>query len=161
MNMRFAKVNFDKFYCAHIANLAGLAILLTLAATFPGRSLAQQRGQKTFPSAEAASQALVTAAQNNDEKGMLDILGPEGKQIVSSGDDTEDAQNRANFATKYQEMHRLVREADGTTTLYIGAENWPTPIPIANKGDSWYFDTEAGKKEILYRRIGKNEMSAI
>jgi hypothetical protein len=161
MNMRFAKVNFDKFYCAHIANLAGLAILLTLAATFPGRSLAQQRGQKTFPSAEAASQALVTAAQNNDEKGMLDILGPEGKQIVSSGDDTEDAQNRANFATKYQEMHRLVREPDGTTTLYIGAENWPTPIPIANKGDSWYFDTEAGKKEILYRRVGKNEMSAI
>ncbi|HEY4742523.1 MAG TPA: DUF2950 domain-containing protein [Candidatus Acidoferrales bacterium] len=165
--MRCVKVNFDKFYCGDmfhcekIAKLTGLAILLTLAATFPARSLAQQRGQKTFPSAEAASQALVTAAQNNDEKGMLDILGPEGKQIVSSGDDTEDAQNRANFAAKYQEMHRLVREPDGTTTLYIGAENWPTPIPIANKGNNWYFDTEAGKKEVLYRRVGKNEMSAI
>ncbi|MGC1688155.1 MAG: DUF2950 domain-containing protein [Candidatus Acidiferrales bacterium] len=165
--MRRVKVNFDKFYCGDmfhcekIAKLTGLAILLTLAATFPARSLAQQRGQKTFPSAEAASQALVTAAQNNDEKGMLDILGPEGKQIVSSGDDTEDAQNRANFAARYQEMHRLVREPDGTTTLYIGAENWPTPIPIANKGNNWYFDTEAGKKEVLYRRVGKNEMSAI
>ena len=62
---------------------------------------------------------------------------------------------------KYEEMHRLVKEPDGTVTLYIGAENWPTPIPLVNKGNSWYFDTEAGKKEILYRRIGRNEMSAI
>ena len=105
--------------------------------------------------------ALVTAAQNNDEKAMLEILGPDGKQIVSSGDDAEDAESRANFVKKYQEMHRLVKEPDGTTTLYIGAENWPTPIPLVNKGKSWYFDTEAGKKEILYRRIGRNEMSAI
>ena len=58
-------------------------------------------------------------------------------------------------------MHRLVKEPDGTTTLYIGAENWPTPIPLVNKGNSWYFDTEAGKKEILYRRIGRNEISTI
>jgi hypothetical protein len=58
-------------------------------------------------------------------------------------------------------MHRLVKEPDGTTTLYIGAENWPTPIPLVNHGDSWYFDTEAGKKEILYRRIGQNEISSI
>ena len=92
---------------------------------------------------------------------MMGILGPEGKQIVSSGDDAEDAQNRANFAQKYQEMHRIVKEPDGTTTLYIGAENWPTPIPLVNKGSTWYFDTEAGKKEILFRRIGRNEMSAI
>ena len=123
--------------------------------------MAQQPGQKTFSSPEDASNALVTAAQNNDEKAMLDILGPDGKQIVSSGDETEDAQSRANFVQRYQEMHRLVKEPDGTTTLYIGAENWPTPIPLVNKGNSWYFDTEAGKKEILYRRIGRNEISTI
>jgi hypothetical protein len=58
-------------------------------------------------------------------------------------------------------MHRLVKEPDGTTVLYIGAENWPTPIPLANKGNLWYFDTDAGRKEILYRRIGRNEMSTI
>jgi hypothetical protein len=58
-------------------------------------------------------------------------------------------------------MHRLVKEPDGTTTLYIGAENWPTPIPLVNKDKSWYFDTETGKKEILYRRIGENELSTI
>ena len=92
---------------------------------------------------------------------MLEILGPDGKQIVSSGDETEDALHRANFVRKYHEMHRLVKEPDGTTTLYIGAENWPTPIPLVNKGNSWYFNTDAGKKEILYRRIGRNEMSTI
>jgi len=116
---------------------------------------------KTFSSAEEASQALAAAAQNNDEKAMMEILGPAGKQLVSSGDDAEDAQNRANFAQRYQEMHRLLKEPDGTTTLYIGAENWPTPIPLVNSGKAWYFDTEAGKKEILFRRIGRNELSAI
>ena len=92
---------------------------------------------------------------------MLDILGSDGKQIVSSGDDAEDAESRANFVKRYQEMHRLVKEPDGTTVLYIGAENWPTPIPLMNKGNAWYFDTDAGKHEILYRRIGRNEISAI
>src|SRR5258708_21502810 len=92
---------------------------------------------------------------------MLDVLGPDGKQIVSSGDETEDAQNRSNFVQRFQEMHRLVKEPDGTIVLYIGAKNWPTPIPLANKGNSWYFDTDAGKKEILFRRIGRNEISTI
>jgi len=58
-------------------------------------------------------------------------------------------------------MHRLVKEPDGTTSLYIGPENWPTPIPLVNRGHAWYFDTEAGKQEILFRRIGENEISTI
>jgi hypothetical protein len=152
-------LNFNKFHRAFSPRLAGLAVVLT--GCFMTASVAQQADQKAFSSAEEASNALVAASQNNDEKAMLDILGPDGKQIVSSGDDAEDAQSRANFVHKYQEMHRLVNEPDGTTVLYIGAENWPTPIPLANKGNSWYFDTEAGKKEILYRRIGRNELSAI
>ncbi len=149
----------DKFHWANLPKLAAVAILLT--GCFATRAVAQQPGQKTFASPEDASNALVTAAQNNDEKAMLEILGPKEKQIVSSGDETEDARSRANFVEKYQEMHRLVKEPDGTTTLYIGAHNWPTPIPLVNKGNAWYFDTEAGKKEILYRRVGRNEMSAI
>ncbi len=155
--MRRMKLNVDKFQWASLPILA--AVLLT--ACFPIRSVAQQPGQKTFSSPEDASNAFFTAVQSNDEKVMLDILGPNGKQIVSSGDETEDASSRANFVEKYQEMHRLVKEPDGTTTLYIGAENWPTPIPLVNRGNSWYFDTEAGKKEILYRRIGQNEISTI
>ena len=157
--MRRTNVNSGKFHWANLPKLAVAAVLLT--ACFSGRSMAQQPGQKTFSSAEDASTALVTAAQGNNEKTMLDILGPDGKQIVSSGDDAEDAESRANFVRRYQEMHRLVTEPNGTTTLYIGAENWPTPIPLVNKGKTWYFDTDAGKKEILYRRIGQNETSAI
>ena len=106
---------------------------MLLATCFPTRSTAQQQGQKTFSSGGGgeASNALVTAAQSNDEKGMLDILGADGKQIVSSGDETEGAaQSRATFVARYQEMHRLVKEPDGTTVLYIGAHNWPTPIPL-------------------------------
>src|SRR5271157_5276996 len=157
--VRRMKLNFYKFYWANLSKLAAVAILL--ACWFPTRSMAQQPDQKTFSSPEEASNALVTAVQSDDESTMLDILGPDGEQIVSSGDETEDAHNRANFVQKYREMHRLVREPDGTTTLYIGAKNWPTPIPLVNKGNSWYFDTEAGKKEILYMRIGQNEMSTI
>ncbi len=153
-------LNIDKFHWANLPKLAVVAILLS--GCFATRSLAQQKGQKTFSSAEDASSALVTATQSNDEKAMLEILGPDGNQIVSSGDEIEDAHSRANFVQKYQEMHRLVKEPNGTTiVLYIGAENWPTPIPLVNSGNEWYFDTEAGKKEILFRRIGRNEMSAI
>jgi len=154
-----AKLKLKKSSWARLSSLAAVALLI--AASFPARSLAQQKGQKTFPSPEDASAALFAALQSNDEKAVLDIFGPDGKQIVSSGDDVEDAQSRANFAQKYQEMHRLVKELDGTITLYIGAMNWPTPIPIVNSGNSWYFNTEAGKKEILARRVGRNEMSAI
>lgn len=156
--MRRTKLDLHRF---HSANLLKLAAAILLAVCFPIRSMAQQQGQMTFASPEAASKALVTASQNNDEKALLDILGPDAKQIVSSGDAAEDAENRANFVKRYQEMHRLVKEPDGTTTLYTGAENWPMPIPLVNKGNLWYFDTDAGKKEILYRRIGRNELSAI
>ena len=153
------KMKFKKYHWANLSKLAAVAILLT--GCVPARSLAQEQGQKTFSSAEDASQALFAAARSDDEKAMLEILGSDAKQIVSSGDATEDAENRANFAKKYEEMHRLVKEPDGTTSLYIGAENWPTPIPLMNRGNAWYFDTEAGKQEILFRRVGENELSTI
>jgi len=152
-------LNVEKFHGPNLAALTAVAFLFMVC--FPTRSMAQQLGRKTFSSPEEASKALVTAMQSNDERALLEILGPAGKRIVSSGDETEDADSRASFVQKYEQMHRLVREPDGTTTLYIGAENWPTPIPLMNKGNSWYFDTEAGEKEILFRRIGRNEMSAI
>ena len=154
--MQRTKLSFDKFHWADFPTLAAVAILLTVC--FPMRSMAQQPGQKTFSSPEDASHALVTAAQGNDEKAMLDILGANGRQIVSSGDETEDATNRAREISG----NAPFGERTGwNTTLYIGAENWPTPIPLVHQGNSWYFDTEAGKKEILYRRIGQNEISTI
>lgn len=158
-HMRQMNLYFDRSFWASFSKVVGVAIIA--AVCFPVRALPQQRGQKTFSSPQDAGNAFFAAVQSNDEKAMLDILGPEGKKIVSSGDETADADSRANFEHKYQEMHRFVKEPDGTTTLYIGAENWPTPIPLMNSGNSWYFDTEAGKQEILYRRIGENEISTI
>jgi hypothetical protein len=157
--MQRAKLKLNKSHWANMGTFAGVVVLALGCFTSP--SMAQQPGQKTFKSPEEAGEALFKAAQSNDGKAMLDILGADGKQIVSSGDETEDAESRANFAEKYQQMHRLAKEANGSTVLFIGAKNWPTPIPLVNKSGSWYFDTEAGKQEILYRRVGRNEMSAI
>jgi hypothetical protein len=157
--MRRTKLDFQYSRSCSLIRFATVAVILT--GGILASSVAQEKGQKTFSSAEDASHALVTAIQSNNEKALLEILGPDAKQIISSGDKTEDKNYRANFARKYEEMHRLVTEPDGTTTLYIGAKNWPTPIPLVNKRGSWYFDTDAGKQEILYRRVGENEMSAI
>ena len=157
--MRRMKQGFRLISSATFLTWAAVAILF--AGAFPLRSIAQENGQKTFSSPEEASKALVNAARNNDQKVMLDVLGPDAKQIVDSGDDVQDAHDRQDFVQKYQMMHRFVKEPDGTTTLYIGAENWPTPIPLMNKGKTWYFDTTDAKKEILYRRLGQNEMSTI
>lgn len=123
--------------------------------------LAQQPGQRTFTSAEDAGREFFAAMQSQDEQVALRILGPSGKDILSSGDPEEDSDTRVGFVVKYQEMHRFVTEANGTVSLIVGAENWPFPIPLVNNHGSWYFDAPAGKDEILFRRIGKNELAAV
>jgi hypothetical protein len=137
---------------------AAVVILLGFMAS---RTVAQEKGQKTFASAEDASQALVKAIESSDDKAILDVLGKDAQPIISSGDEVQDKEHRENFVKNYREMHRLFKEPDGTTTLYIGTQNWPAPIPLVNKGSIWYFDTDAAKKEILFRRVGLNEMSSI
>jgi hypothetical protein len=125
------------------------------------RSAEVPAGQKTFSSAVEASEALVAALKNDDQQSLLKVLGPSSEDILSSGDPTEDKDNRERFLQKYQQMHRLITEPDGSTTLYIGAENWPMPIPLVHSGNTWHFDTSAGKQEILYRRVGDNELTVI
>jgi hypothetical protein len=137
------------------------AIFLLWTFGFTWVLLAEQPGHRTFSSPAQASRALFLAAQAGDRTALLKIFGPDGKEIVSSGDPVEDKKGRDQFVRKYQEMNRLVEEPDGTVRLYIGAENWPLPIPLVNRNDAWYFDTGAGKEEILLRRIGRNEMTAI
>jgi hypothetical protein len=90
----------------------------------------------------------------------VDILGGD-KELVSAGDGAEDKIDREQFAQKYRQMHRLVRESDGTTLLYVGAENWPFPVPLVSRAKSWYFDADAGAQEIRFRRLGENEYAAI
>jgi Protein of unknown function (DUF2950) len=151
--------NRGKFDLTVLGTIAVGAMFLTASSGAP--ALAQQSGQETFASAGKASHALVAALKANDESTLLKILGPDAKEIVSSGDSAQDNENRAEFLRKYEQMHRLVTEPNGETTLYIGAENWPTPIPLVHKGNAWYFDTPAGKQEILYRRVGRNEFAVI
>ena len=134
--------------------------VLLLVAGFAGSSFAQEVQPKTFKSAWEASNALFEAAQKGDEPALEAILGA-GKEVTSSSDDVEDQLEREQFSKKYQEMHRLVREADGSTVLYIGAENWPFPLPLVSKNAAWYFDSQTGTQEILFRRIGENEATAI
>lgn len=157
-NVRFDEYIRREFFVA-LAFTTFAAILLSLL--FVQFSTAQEPGERTFHSANEAGSALFTAAQNENEKALLDILGPAGKEIISSGDPAEDMNERVGFVEKYQEMHRFAKEADGITVLYVGAENWPFPIPLLNKNGTWYFDTDAGKQEILMRRIGRNELAAI
>ncbi len=133
------------------------AVVLILSGFLP----AQQPGQKTFASAEDASQALFVAAQSNGQTAMLEIFGPAGTALISTGDSVQDQKIRDEFVADYKEMHRVVEEPDGTTSLYIGAENWPVPVPLVSENGVWHFDTDTGKKEILFRRIGRNEYSAM
>ncbi len=121
-----------------------------------------QAEQRTFKSPEAAAEALYQATRKNDEAELLAIFGPDGREIVIWNDDAKERQEqRTQFAQKYSRLHRLVKEPDKTVQLYIGPENWPLPIPIVQYNGVWYFDSELGKQEILYRRIGKNEMEAL
>jgi hypothetical protein len=141
---------------AHVA-LATFALLLASPVT---QGLAGPLRQTTFPSPDAASRALVAAVQTHDERAVTEILGA-GAELITSGDQIQDTLERDRFVQKYQEMHRLVREPGGVTALYIGAENWPFPIPLVSHAGVWRFDPDAGTNEIRYRRIGENEVTAI
>jgi hypothetical protein len=131
--------------------------LLWSAAICAGLLSAQEPGQRTFASPGAACDALLHAVQNNNEQALEAILG---KGVISP--DKEAAQlERHQFTEKYAQMHRLVQEPEGALVLYVGAENWSFPVPLASNGGKWFFDGEAGKEEIRYRRVGENEITAM
>jgi hypothetical protein len=139
---------------------AFISLALSWGASFMP-TFAQQPGQQTFPSIDEAGRAFFAAMKAPDDRSLMRILGPAGNDVISSGDPAEDLDARTNFTVKYEEMHRFVKEPNGTMTLVVGAENWPLPISLVSKNGTWYFDTPAGKNEILFRRIGKNELAAI
>ena len=138
-----------------------LSVSLVLGLCTARATLAQQAGQKTFTSAAEAADALAAAVRNHDEAAMLAILGPSGQDLISSGDPVADKNKQDSFAAQYQASHQFAAAGDGRTYLYIGTENWPNPIPLRQNGSQWYFDTDYGKQEILYRRIGANELDVI
>ena len=142
--------------------LLGLLIIAGSGKTTVSAAQATDNAQQTFSTPEGAGKALRAAAGDDDEGVLAQVLGPDSKDILFSGDATEDKAALAAFVVKYDRMNRWVTMTDGTRVLYIGADNYPYPIPLAQNANSqWYFNTTAGKDEILARRIGKNELLAI
>jgi hypothetical protein len=136
-----------------------IAVTMVVMMTFAGSAFAGAK-QKTFTSPEEAVKALVSAARNNDDKELLSIGGADAKDLIFSGDKVADKERRENFLAKYDEQNKLVREGN-STILIIGKNDWPFPIPLAKKGETWFFDTKKGKEEVLNRRIGENELYTI
>jgi hypothetical protein len=130
------------------------ALLLGFAAT--------AQALESFKTPEAAVEALGAAAKSDDSsKALLTVLGQGGADIVSSGDAVADAATRQRFLESYDAKHQITMDADDKATLIIGQDDFPFPIPLVRKHDLWRFDTVAGRREILYRRVGRNELDAI
>jgi hypothetical protein len=123
-------------------------------------SFAATAQQKTFSSADEAVKAAIAAARKNDDKELLAIFGANAKEILFSGDAVADKERRGQFIAAYDEKNRLATKGE-ETILIVGKQEWPFPIPVVKKGQSWVFDTEKGKEEILNRRIGENELNTI
>jgi hypothetical protein len=139
--------------------LSALSLACLLVSPFAAAE--DTAAQQAFPTPAAAVSALVAADKADDMKALSSILGPDANQVLSSGDPVADKNARADFARRYQEMHRLAYDDQGRVILYIGAGNWPVPIPLVKNDRGWVFDTAAGKDELLYRRLGRNELFTI
>lgn len=136
---------------------------LALCALLPALALAQDQapaGQQLFASPQDAVNALVAAAQNNDTNALHAIFGPEGRQLASP-DAVQAAASHNLFVQRLKEKVQLATNADDNISLQIGVDAWPFPIPLVNQNGQWFFDTLAGKQEILNRRIGMDELGAI
>jgi hypothetical protein len=136
-----------------------LAVLLTGGIAF-GKAAPEAQKQKTFASPEEAVKAAVGAVKSDDNKEVLAIFGVEAKEVMFSGDPVSDKQRRQRFIQAYDQKNSLAKEGE-KMVLTVGENDWPFPIPLVKKGDQWFFDTKAGREEILNRRIGQNEMSTI
>lgn len=139
------------------------ALLLLAAAIFlvSADALSQDAGPERFPTARQAVEALIAANRNDDISALNRLLGPDASSLISSGDETQDKNDRANFVKLYHAHHRLVAAGTGKLTLVVGKTEWPLPIPIVKSEGEWSFDSADGVKELLYRRIGANELAAI
>lgn len=133
--------------------LVSLAMVALLCAT--------ANAQQAFKTPDEAASALAGAAKAGDPKAIVTVLGPDGDDIVSSGDPVADAATRDKFLAAYDAKHQITMEGDNKAIMVIGNDDFPLPIPLVRRDGAWRFDTAAGREEILFRRIGKNELDAI
>jgi len=144
-----------------VLTLCASLLILSITVTSQGWAGAEE-GQKTFSSPEAATKAMVDALRSDDRPELVAIFGKKAKGILTgSGDPVEDKNSVQGFLKSYDQMHRFSHGPDAKLFLVVGAENWPTPIPLDKDSSGWYFDTAYGIEELIYRRIGRNERSTI
>jgi hypothetical protein len=149
---------------SHAWTLTTAVTLVTFLASCnqPRKPVSERASQETFASSVEAGAALLEAAKSGDRAALLAIFGPEGKEVLFTGDVATDKANLEDFVAAYGQMHRWGKIKPQGDVLYVGADNYPFPIPLGkNSSGRWYFDTASGKDEILARRIGKGELTAI
>jgi len=144
----------------HAFQIFAAAVVLVIAVIGFGFADAAAVKQKGFATPEEAVKAFAAAMKSNDESELLSIFGAAEKELVSSGDPVRDTQRREMFISDFEQKNSLSQEG-AKMVLIIGEKDWPFPVPLVKKGDQWFFDTKAGKEEILNRRIGENELSIV
>lgn len=141
-----------------------LAVAALPSALLVGQNVAKQAPERTFATPQEAAQALVDAADKNDTAALLKLFGPQGSDIVRSGDSAEDKDARAEFTRRaHEKMDVHIEPSNPNRAVIIaGNDNWPLPIPLVRtKAGQWHFDIAQGRVEILARRVGRNELVAI
>ena len=141
-------------------SMAILMIVMCITLVTSNLSLAEEMNQLRFASPDEAVSILIKAVNSKDVSALEAILGPDSRDLISSGDPIADQSGRAKFLKLYGEKNELEQTAD-RVILIIGNDDWPFPIPIVKKDGSWFFDSLEGRDEILARRIGRNELNAI
>ena len=154
-------MNRNKPMTLHVRILA--IALVGLLATSVVSSQTDERKGKTFATAEEAANALIDAAEKYDETSLAEILGPDSYDIIHTGEPARDREVAQKFAeqARIKTSIKLQPKNPRRAILEIGEDNWPFAVPIVKAGSAWSFDTKAGRQELLYRRIGGNELDAI
>ena len=140
-----------------VAGIAGLVLSMALVAGCSPK----QEAQASFSTADDAVAALIAALEKNDVATLGQLLGPGSEGLISSGDPVADKVNRDAFVVDYREQHELVTDGDDKRVLQVGANQWPLPVPVVRRDGRWYLDGAAGADELIYRRVGRNELGAI
>jgi hypothetical protein len=149
--------------CLAIFRVLLPAVLLCIPAAYSQAQKSEPPAQKSFATPKEAAEALFQATGNFDVAALKEILGPDGEDLVSSEDPVQDKNNATGFAARAREKNEVTVDPKNSkrAVISVGNEEWPLPIPIVSKGGKWFFDTKAGREEVLFRRIGSNELDAI
>jgi hypothetical protein len=168
MKPRTSKV-FSKTYWLASASLCALLMASNIsaaqqmAATTASTGATTAAAVETFDTPKQAAAALIDAAGKFDVPALMQIFGPNGHDVVFSGEYSQDRKHAADFASEAKEKNSVSVDpkSDRRAFLLVGNEDWPFPVPIVKTGDKWAFDAKAGLQELIYRRIGANELDAI